>query len=126
MIIDNETQNPERKPTEIKHLRVLFTLIVGIAGGVIGAVFVAPWYQQNVLHQTPGTTTIERKQVVIDEQSAIISAVEKVNPSVVSIVITKNLPQFEQFDGFFFPGPSGESGPQEVGSGSDLLSPKTA
>ncbi|OGE76262.1 MAG: hypothetical protein A3C85_00280 [Candidatus Doudnabacteria bacterium RIFCSPHIGHO2_02_FULL_48_21] len=115
---------PARKKTEIKHLTTLVALLAGLAGGVLGSIYVAPWYQQEILNQAPGTVT-ERKQIVVDEQSAIISAVEKVNPSVVSIVITKDLPQFEQFGspfgGFFFRAPTGETQQQQVGAGSGFI-----
>jgi len=61
--------------------------------------------------------------VVVDEQSAIIETVEKVNPAVVSIVISKNLPQFEEF-GLpfgFFEAPSGDSSLQQIGAGSGFI-----
>lgn len=36
---------------------------------------------------------------VVDEQSAVISAVEKVSPAVVSVIVTKDLPKIEQNTG---------------------------
>src|SRR3990167_10052090 len=113
---------PARKKTEIKHLTTLVALLAGLAGGVLGSIYVAPWYQQEILNQAPGTVT-ERKQIVVDEQSAIISAVEKVNPSVVSIVISKDLPEFEQFGSpfGFFRAPSGEIQEQQIGAGSGFI-----
>ncbi len=39
----------------------------------------------------------EEKTVKVEEQSAIIEAVEKVSPAVVSIIITKDIPKLEKF-----------------------------
>ncbi|MBI4050398.1 MAG: trypsin-like peptidase domain-containing protein [Candidatus Doudnabacteria bacterium] len=61
----------------------------------------------------------------MDEESAVISAVEAVNPAVVSIVVTKDLPKFEEmgspFGGFFFGVPTGETEKLEVGAGSGFI-----
>ncbi|OGE78295.1 MAG: hypothetical protein A2751_04050 [Candidatus Doudnabacteria bacterium RIFCSPHIGHO2_01_FULL_46_14] len=124
-MIENETkpsENPIKKPINPRQLTALIGIVAGFAGGVIGSLYLAPWYQQNILHQMPGQS-VERKQVVIDEQSAIISAVEKVNPSVVSIVISKDLPEFEQFGSpfGFFRAPSGEIQEQQIGAGSGFI-----
>ena len=40
------------------------------------------------------------KVVTVSEESAVISAVEKVSPAVVSIIITKDLPKIEQYNPF--------------------------
>ena len=40
----------------------------------------------------------DKKVVTIEQESAIINAVEKVSPSVVSIIITKDLPVIERFN----------------------------
>lgn len=111
-MLENDSEN------KIKHLGALIAFVAGIAGGVIGAIYVAPWYQQ----QDGGPL---RQVVVVDEQSAVVKAVEKVNPAVVSIVITKDLPQFEQFGspfgGFFFRTPTGDVQQQQVGAGSGFI-----
>lgn len=100
-------------------------LVAGLLGGVLGSLFVVPWYQKNVLREKPPPPIIENKKIILDEESAIISAVEKVNPAVVSIVVSKDLPKFEQpgspFGGFFFEIPSGETEKQRVGAGSGFI-----
>ncbi len=107
----------------------VFGLFLGLVGGVVGAVYVAPWYQQNVLRLVPGQQvgTVSNKQIVLDEESAVITAVDKVNPAVVSIVISKDLPKYEQigspFGGFYLqvPSPSGQTQKQNIGAGSGFF-----
>ena len=78
------------------------------------------------------------KQQTVKEESAVISAVEKVSPAVVSIIVTKDLPKLEQFyynpfgnddffsqffgDQFLVPG-TRQNGTekQEVGGGSGFI-----
>lgn len=100
-------------------------LVLGLVGGILGSMFVVPWYQKNVLKETEETEQIENKKIILDEESAIISAVEKVNPAVVSIVITKDLPRLEQFGSpfgdFFFSIPSQETEKQRIGAGSGFI-----
>src|SRR3989344_4559956 len=115
--------------TRIFAFHVVAGLIVGLVGGVLGSAFVYPWYQENILgggldnNSTEQTKTGTR--VVLDEESAVISAVEKVDPAVVSIVVTKDLPAFEQFGspfgGFLFEIPSGDTESQQVGAGSGFI-----
>ena len=73
-----------------------------------------------------------QKDVVIQEESAITNAVEKVSPSVVSIVVSKDIPKFKNsfnnpFDFFFNPnksqGSDSNSGTekQTIGGGSGFL-----
>ncbi|MFA6551221.1 MAG: trypsin-like peptidase domain-containing protein, partial [Patescibacteria group bacterium] len=40
---------------------------------------------------------IEQRTVQVQEESAVTSAVEKVSPAVVSIIVTKDLPKLEQY-----------------------------
>ncbi len=104
---------------------LLLGLVGGIVGGVSGAVIILPWYQKNILKQTGGHAQIENRKIILDEESAIISAVENVNPAVVSIVVTKDLPKFEQFGspfgGFFFELPTQETEKRRVGAGSGFV-----
>lgn len=106
---------------------VLMALLAGFLGGVFGGTYAAPWYQRNILRQQPPGSVVENKKIVLDEESAIVSAVEQVNPAVVSIVVSKDLPKYEQFgfpfDDFFFPvpSPSGETEKQQVGAGSGFI-----
>ena len=110
-------QTPQRHRPLVGYIAII-GLAAGLVGGVAGDVYVAPWYKEKVLRQEaakgPGG-----ERIILDEESAIISAVEKVNPSVVSIVITKDLPKLEQF-GFFFV-PTGETEKQQVGAGSGFI-----
>lgn len=74
------------------------------------------------------------KTEVVDEESSVIKAVSKTSDSVVSIIISKNIPKyktinlnpFNDFDLFGFGGmtqkvPTGESQKQEVGGGSGFI-----
>lgn len=107
------------------------SLLAGFFGGLVGAAFVAPWYERNILGIEGKTGSKESgevsQKIILDEESAIIAAVEKVNPAVVSIVVTKDLPKLEQlgfpFDDFFFsvPSPSGETRKQQIGAGSGFI-----
>ena len=110
-------QTPQRHRPLVGYIAII-GLAAGLVGGVAGDVYVAPWYKEKVLRQEaakgPGG-----ERSILDQESAIILAVEKVNPSVVSIVITKDLPKLEQF-GFFFV-PTGETEKQQVGAGSGFI-----
>lgn len=101
----------------------LVGLLAGACGGVAGSVFVYPWYQEHFLEKNDTGAIIQRDRVVLDEQSSIIDAVERANSAVVSIVVSKDLPKFEQFgspfDGFVVP--SGETELQRVGAGSGFI-----
>src|SRR3989344_1989161 len=101
----------------------IIAILAGTAGGVFGSTYVAPWFQEKVLHRPPGSE--QGRKIILDEESAIIDAVKKLNPAVVSIVITRDLPRFEQFGspfgGFFFSVPSGETERQQIGAGSGFI-----
>lgn len=103
------------------------TAVTGLVFGTLGGVYLAPWYQQNILRQPFGNIITENRKIILDEESAIVSAVERVNPAVVSIVVTKDLPKLQElgfpFDEFFFqiPSPSGETQKQQVGAGSGFV-----
>ena len=118
-----DTEFREQKQKDFRNTTVLAALLAGLVGGVVGAIYIGPWYQEKILRQEP-PSQLERRQEVIDEQSAVIAAVEKVNPAVVSIVITKDLPKFEQFGspfGFFYTVPSDKVESQQVGAGSGFI-----
>ena len=124
--IMNDLSAYEAQRAATKSILVMVTvlgLVVGLAGGVLGSMLVVPWYQQNVLRQDPGVSS--GQQIILDEESAIISAVEKVNPAVVSIIISKDLPKYEQFGSpfgdFFFSAPSGGVEKQQIGAGSGFI-----
>ena len=120
-----EHQIHKRTVQNLLVMVVILGLIAGLAGGVLGAMLVVPWYQQNVLGGKNTGGESGGQKVILDEESAIISAVEKVNPTVVSIVITKDLPKYEQFGSpsgdIFFSVPGGSTEKQRVGAGSGLI-----
>ena len=89
---------------KIYSLFVIFTLISATIGGVIGS--------HLAMGQAPeidmtGPAPAENRETVYVEESQIIDTVDKVSPSVVSIVISKDLPLYRQgvrqfnFDEFF-------------------------
>lgn len=114
---------------------LLLSMIVSASvGGTVGyLVATNPKLAQSL---APQPITKLNNQQVINEESSIISAVEKVNPAVVSIVISKDLPiierRYKDYDPYsddpfdFFFGPRVEeyqSGTQkqEVGGGSGFI-----
>ena len=125
-LLTGELEEHQERKASTKSILVMvavLSLIVGLAGGVLGSMLVVPWYQQNVLGENNPDST--GRKIILDEESAIISAVEKVNPAVVSIVISKDLPKYEQFGSpfgdFFFSAPSGGTEKQQIGAGSGFI-----
>jgi S1-C subfamily serine protease len=119
-------QEQKRKNSRIFAAAGAIGLLCGLGGGILGAMFIVPWYQAHILRQVPNSSEGETgKKVILDEESAIIDAVEKVNPAVVSIVVTKDLPKLEQFSSplgpFFLEAPNGETEPQKVGAGTGFI-----
>lgn len=55
------------------------------------------WFKGNVL----SNENLNNKVVVTTEESAVIKAVEKVSPAVVSIIVSKDLPKIEQYNSPF-------------------------
>ena len=60
------------------------------------------WLNRKIMSQVdpekaPANSSTE-KVVVVDEDSAVVDAVEKVSPSVVSIIVTKDLPKINRFN----------------------------
>ncbi|MBI4053825.1 MAG: trypsin-like peptidase domain-containing protein [Candidatus Doudnabacteria bacterium] len=110
------------------------SLLVGIIGGVVGSIYISPWLKLAVIGSPPGAVS-ELKKVILDENSAIIEVVKEVNPAVVSIIITKDLPKLEQFffdpfgnegDEFVFPpfsfsAPGSELERRQIGAGSGFI-----
>lgn len=114
----------ERLTSRVLTLGLVVGLLAGFIGGVLGTIYVVPWYEQSVLNK-PVDELGAGKKIILDEESAIISAVEKVNPAGVSIVVSKDLPKFEQFGspfgGLFFEAPSGGTEKQQIGAGSGFI-----
>ena len=106
--------------------------LAGAAAGIIATLFVLRIQAPSTL-QTQSTTTNSQQNMVSDYESAIISATQKAQPAVVSIVISKDVPIIEQyfddrispFGGFFnFQVPrlrQNGTEKQEVGGGSGFL-----
>jgi len=95
-----------------------------ITGFLLGDHFNA-WLEERLSEaDIPGvTTTVE----VTEEESATIAAVEKTQPAVVSIVVTKDISQiYEDTYGnelfpFFFSTPGEQEGSQEIGGGTGFF-----
>jgi S1-C subfamily serine protease len=87
---------------------IVISIIFGsVFGGMAGFLFgqlstnkgaMADWFSQKVLGQTVSTKSGNQRgtMTVVDEESAVISAVDKVSPAVVSIIVTKDLPKIQQ------------------------------
>src|SRR3989344_5040580 len=126
-----EHRATNRSTSRAVTMGILAGLVFGLLGGAVGSVFVYPWYQENILKAQPSVVRENGRQIILDEESAIISAVEKVNPAVVSIVVTKDLPKFEQlapFGDFFFQVPPrpGERGGPKTGAAGVFTAPANA
>jgi S1-C subfamily serine protease len=64
---------------------VVTALIAGVAGGLVGATMVH-FFNDDVAPALQAATTVEQRQVTLEEDSAITDAVDKAVPSVVTIV----------------------------------------
>jgi serine protease Do len=143
MTISNGVENNLKK--SFIAILVVSIIVSSVFGGVMG--FWAGTMSQGQLNLTklfnlPGVSAPTVK--VVSEESAVVSAVDKVSPAVVSIIITKDLPNirqysnpfgsdfFRQFFGSDFPGlfdqptPQGSQNQggttkQEIGGGSGFI-----
>ena len=99
----------------------LISLIIGALAGTISGFyasslltntdgsFLYPLLQQKILHQFQDNTTDTTKDLltsILNEERTVTQVVERVNPSVVSIVVTKYVTQYyglqgSPFDDFF-------------------------
>lgn len=80
----------------------LFSLVFGTLSGFVGAdiynAYFNPSHNSGSLYQQPNEPVVPNEKIkVIQEESGIIEAVKKVNPSVVSIIVTKDLPKIERY-----------------------------
>jgi serine protease Do len=141
----------------MKHQKTLSIIVLSLGAGLLVGSFlnVAPasagfWDSLSKLFSFPGvsnvtTTSVAKKDVPlyepsIDYERAVIAAVKKASPAVVSITISKNVPiiencpydpfgnippEFQQFfgdnSGFTQPCDSGKTQLQEVGGGSGFI-----
>jgi serine protease Do len=133
---------------------VFLSLLVGWTSGVLGGMYgkshIIPWFEKNFLGKaaTLAQPTLAGREILraVEEESATIAAVKKVSPSVVSIVISKDLSKmynltgpdvfsFPDFFEFGFPfgfkfnapesespkTPEGESQKQTIGGGTGFI-----
>ncbi len=132
-ISDTSVKPAPRSAIRIRFLlsvMVLSTLVATIAGGLAGYL---TGQNKNIFTSEQAKQT---RQEVVTEESAIIAAVEKVTPAVVSIVVSKDLPiierRYKNFDPFtddpfeYFFGPQIEeyergTQKQEIGGGSGFI-----
>ncbi len=109
------------KPKEKSNFFII-TLIVsflvgGVSGGIIGGL------SANYFASSDSSSTTINKQINIEESSATIDVVEEVSPSVVSIVISKDLSEIYNLDdpfGFFY-GYGTPQGQTEIGGGTGFI-----
>lgn len=135
---DQFSKKSQVKTLVISVLIISF-LVGGITGGVVGAIaggiasdsFI-PWFKESILGQKSGSTfgseILGSQTLKVEEESATVEVVEKVSPSVVSIIITKDLSKIYNLTGpdlfpFGFPGFefSAPEGKQEVGGGTGFI-----
>ncbi len=81
----------------------IFSSLFGAAAGFVGGSLTSKYFPrflektENKIERKLDHQIIPDKSVkVVEEQSAVIEAVKKVNPAVVSIIITKDLPKIEK------------------------------
>lgn len=124
------SKNQER--SKLLSTVILISFLFGVAGSVIGSIFVVPLYNkaEGVIETGAG----EVKTIQVNEQSAVVDVVKRASPAVVSIIISKDLnkiPGFSSnpfnspfsFDPFYqFRNPeSSEPNIQQVGGGSGFI-----
>ncbi len=109
---------------------VLTSFIFGLLGGGVGAFYFLnnPILQKEIVKNL-ALEKGDNKTLTV-EQSDVVSVVKKASPAVVSIVVTKNLPQyyrsfdpfgFDPFSDFFDNREPSTYQPQEVGAGSGFF-----
>jgi serine protease Do len=85
------TEEIHRKQEKSKLLStvVLLSFLFGVAGSVIGSMYVVPFYQkaQDQVALRPD----EVKTIQVEEQSAVVDVVRRASPAVVSIIVSKDL-----------------------------------
>jgi S1-C subfamily serine protease len=75
------------RPQRLAIWIAVVALIAGLAGGLTGAV-VTHVMSDDAAAPSPAVTTVEERQVTLEESSAVTDAVEKAVPSVVTIINT--------------------------------------
>lgn len=100
--------HPTHTPTvKLPWIKIIFvSAAVGLLAAIAGTLF-----YNTVLRKALPTTVQQSRQVVVDQQSAVIDVAKRVGPSVVSIVSSST-----QVDPF-----SGNSSQQEIGAGTGMI-----
>lgn len=138
----------DKQLKQIFIIMVLVSFIVGGMGGVLGGLYgkshIIPWFSKNFLGKISGeiekASTSGTMTQAVEEESATTSAVKKVAPAVVSIVISKDLSKIynfgnsnlfpQDFFSFGFPfvfqapnssGGNGGTGKTEIGGGTGFI-----
>lgn len=93
------------KQSKISFGLITTLLIVALLGGIVGGGLTVSLLKLNTSDKEVESTRVIEKQVYI-EDSSIIQTVKNISPSVVSIIITKDLPLYKEriftFDDPFF------------------------
>ncbi|MBU1132403.1 trypsin-like peptidase domain-containing protein [Patescibacteria group bacterium] len=114
---------------------VIVSLIVGAFGGACGSFFIKPylerssWGQKFLENDLTQQITGQKKVYEVSEESSTIDVVKKVSPSVVSILVTKEVnnvfnmtgPDAFDFFGNDFQQPSADGEKQAIGGGSGFV-----
>jgi serine protease Do len=110
-------------------ISVVLSLVFGSAAGFLGGSAYNSYLAGSVkINNSRDVVIPDSKVKVIQEESGIIEAVNKVNPAVVSIIVTKDLPKIERYyinpfgDDFFddfFGSPFSFGIPQERQNGTE-------
>jgi serine protease Do len=91
----------ENKPANSTSKIIATSAIIGILfGGLSGGAVSSLYFGQEIKDLKKEVVNTETKTVsVTEEESAVISAVEKVSPAVVNIVASKDLPKIQNYGG---------------------------
>lgn len=133
--LENEVLNSEKsdvkKKDEFSVGNFLFSLVLSLLSGILGGVLVLLLMQSTGSEIIQENTSLDKNSTsfettLVAEDEAIIQVVEKASPSVVSIVVTKDLSQMNRFFSspfdMFFDIPGGQQyGQQEQGEDSSEM-----
>ena len=113
-------------------LAVILSLILGTIGGAVGGGLASgnfdSWFNRTFSTSVASTSSGSSTTLQVEEESATVDVVQRVQKSVVSIIITKDLskiynqsgPGLSPFD-FFFGSGQPQEGTREVGGGSGFI-----
>jgi len=74
---------------------IFFSVLSALLGGFFGAYLVANQLESRLMDHSNQSVAAPEKVIYVEE-SQVVNAVKSVSPSVVSIVISKNIPQYRQ------------------------------